>query len=488
MDKIRELFESDLVVGNLGSSLFADSVRMQGGAVVDIDWEMPCGGDERLCSLLAGMRSGEVVAGGRHVPAERFIEDANSRALEIINKSHPILIGVGRAGADIPGMRENLILHAGPPVTWERMCGPMKGAVMGALIYEGRAKNEGEARKLAASGEIDFEPCHHHSAVGPMAGVVSPSMPVWIVENREYGNHAYCTLNEGLGKVLRYGAYSEEVVGRLRWMEETLAHVLDRALRAHGEVDLRMLIAQALQMGDEGHNRNKAGTSLLIRELAPSIVGVDAGEKDKADVLKFMHSNDHFFLNLTMPAGKCALDPAANIQGSSVVTAMARNGTDFGIRVSALGEKWFTAPAPRVMGLYFAGYGDDDANPDIGDSTICETYGIGGFAMASAPAIVEFVGGTPADANRFTLAMYDITAGESGNFRIPGLGFRGTPTGIDVIKVVERGIVPAVNTGIAHREPGIGQVGAGLVEPPMSVFEQAFEAFAETMKQSGGSD
>jgi len=489
MDNIRKLFESELVVGNLGSSLFADSVRMQGRPVVDINWEIPCGGNEKLYSVLTAIRTGEVVTGGgRRVPAEGLISEANARALEIINTSHPFIVGVGKAIKDIPGMRENLILHAGPPVTWERMCGPMKGAVMGALIYEGRAKDEEGARALAASGEIDFEPCHHHAAVGPMAGVVSPSMPVWIVENKQHGNRAYCTLNEGLGKVLRYGAYSEEVVERLAWMEKSLAPVLARALMMHGEVDLRMLIAQALQMGDEGHNRNKAGTSLLIRELAPSIVQASASEKDKVDVLKFMNSNDHFFLNLTMPAGKCALDPAANIKGSSVVTAMARNGTDFGIRVSGLGDRWFTAPAPRVMGLYFTGYGDEDANPDIGDSTICETYGIGGFAMAAAPAIVEFVGGTPADANRFTLAMYDITVGESKNFRIPGLGFRGTPTGIDILKVVERGIVPAVNTGIAHKEPGIGQVGAGLVEPPAKVFEEAFEAFAETLKQSPASD
>ena len=210
MEKIRKLFESELVVGNLGSSLFADSVRLQGKPVVDIDWEVPCGGDEKLYSVLTAIRAGEVFAGGRRVPAVRFIEEANAKALEIINTSHPFIAGVGRAIDDIPGMRENLILHAGPPITWERMCGPMKGAVMGALIYEGKAKDGEEARALAASGEIDFEPCHHHGAVGPMAGVVSPSMPVWIIENGQRGNRAFCTLNEGLGKVLRYGAYSND--------------------------------------------------------------------------------------------------------------------------------------------------------------------------------------------------------------------------------------------------------------------------------------
>jgi hypothetical protein len=475
-DNIRRLFKAGLVVGNVGSSVFAESLRMQKRPVVEVDWETPCGGDEETFSMLSGIR--------REASIADMVERANQRALEIINASKPVITGVGRAIKDIPGMRENLILHAGPPVTWERMCGPMKGAVIGALIYEGMAGNPGEAENLARSGKIDFEPCHHHGAVGPMAGVVSPSMPVWIVENKEQGNRAYCTLNEGLGKVLRYGAYGGEVVERLHWMEKVLAPVLGEALLLHGEVDLRMLIAQALQMGDEGHNRNKAGTSLLIREIAPSIVRVRVGEEEKAAVLEFMHGNDHFFLNLTMPAGKCSLDPVAGMKGCSIVTAMARNGTDFGIRVSGLGETWFTAPAPRVKGLYFTGYGDDDANPDIGDSTICETYGIGGFAMAAAPAIVEFVGGTPADADRFTLSMYDITAGESSNFRIPALAFRGTPTGIDILKVVESRIVPAVNTGIAHKDPGVGQVGAGLVEPPISVFDQAFRAFYELLKQS----
>jgi hypothetical protein len=488
MEKVRNLFESRLVAASVGSTLFADAIRMQGGEVVAVDWRVPCGGDEDLCARMAEIGSAVVEAGGDRVSAESLIAGANAGALEIINASHPFIAGIGRALDDIPGMREDLILHAGPPVTWDRMCGPMKGAVMGALMYEGRARNREEARDLAASGAVGFEPCHHHATVGPMAGVVSPSMPVWIIENGEYGNRAYCTLNEGLGKVLRYGAYGDEVIERLRWMESVLAPVLGRALEMHGRVDLRTLIAQALQMGDEGHNRNKAGTSLFIREVAPYIVEADGSDRDKADVLKFMHGNDHFFLNLTMPAGKCALDPASNIKGCTLLTAMARNGTDFGIRVSGLGERWFTAPAPRVRGLYFTGYGDDDANPDIGDSTICETYGIGGFAMAAAPAIVEFVGGSPADANRFTLDMYDITAGESRNFRIPALGFRGTPTGIDILKVVETGIVPAVNTGIAHREAGVGQVGAGLVEPPISVFRDAFNAFYETIVRSPGRD
>jgi hypothetical protein len=484
VEKISELFRQALMTANVGSQAFADALRLQGSSVVGVQWSIPCGGDETLFDLLSRTRMGGTIRDGRPAPIQTTIEEANAEVLQIINQSHPVIVGIGKALDTIPGMREDLILHAGPPIGWDRMCGPMRGAITGALIYEGRAKDADDAVRVATSGKIGFEPCHHHCAVGPMAGIISPSMPVWIIENKPFGNRAFCTLNEGLGKVLRYGAFSSEVIDRLRWMERTLAPVLKEAVTAHGEVDLRTLIAQALQMGDEGHNRNKAGTSLLIRELAPAIAAAEASEGDKSDVLKFMHMNDHFFLNLTMPAGKSCLDRAANVEGSSVVTTMARNGTDFGIRLSGLPDRWFTAPAPRVRGLYFPGYGDDDANPDIGDSTVCETYGIGGFAMAAAPAIVEFVGGTPQDAIRFTLSMYDITVGESTNYRIPSLGFRGTPTGIDVMGIVESGIVPAVNTGIAHREPGIGQVGAGLVEPPMACFKDAFRAFAESLIQS----
>ena len=376
-------------------------------------------------------------------------------------------------------MKRNMILHAGPPVTWERMCGPMKGAVIGGMILEGLARNRQEAEALAASGDVLFEPCHHHSSVGPMAGVVTWSMPVWVMENKTFGNRAYCTLNEGLGKVLRYGAFSEEVIARLRWMAEDLAPALKKALVRHGPIDMKSLIAQALQMGDEGHNRNRAGTSLFIREIAPDLVMLDESREKIARILTFIHGNDHFFLNLTMPSCKCTVDAAASIEGSSVVTTMARNGTEFGIRVSGLGDQWFTGPAGMVEGLYLPGFSAKDAAPDIGDSVITETAGIGGFAMAAAPAIVKFVGGSARDAIRYTQQMYEITVAENDTYQIPTLDFRGTPTGIDLLKVVETGILPAINTGIAHKEPGIGMVGAGLVHPPENCFHDALEAFAE---------
>lgn len=411
------------------------------------------------------------------------IEAANQEAASRILKAKPTLIDISTAGEAVPGMKKEMILHAGPPVTWDTMCGPMRGAVIGGLILEGLAKDQGEAEALAASGDILFEPCHHHAAVGPMAGIVTWSMPVWVFENKTFGNRAYCTLNEGLGKVLRYGAFSEEVINRLNWMADELAPILRKALLKHGEIDMKSLITQALQMGDEGHNRNRAGTSLVIRELAPYLVMLDEDRDKISRVFEFMHANDHFFLNLTMPSSKCTVDPAMDIEGSSVIVTMARNGTEFGIRISGLGDQWFTGPASVVDGLYLPGFSAEDAGLDIGDSVITETAGIGGFAMAAAPAIVKFVGGSPKDAINFTQQMYEITVTENDAYQIPSLDFRGTPTAIDLIKVVETGILPAINTGIAHRDPGIGMVGAGLVKPPESCFHDALEAFAARYRE-----
>jgi len=372
-----------------------------------------------------------------------------------------------------------MLLHAGPPITWDRMSGPLRGAVIGALLYEGWAESREEAEKLASGGEIEYSPCHEHSSVGPMAGVVSPSMPVFIVENKTHGNRAYCTLNEGLGKVLRYGAYSQEVLERLRWMADVLAPVLKKAVELAGGVDLKSLIAQALHMGDEVHNRNRAATSLFVRAIAPYLLDTGYPLRDIRRTLEFVNSNDHFFLNLSMPSCKAMLEAAHGVPKSTMVTVMTRNGTEFGIKVSGLGDEWFTGPAQRVKGLYFLGFTDDDANPDIGDSSITETAGLGGFAMAAAIPIVQFVGGTPEDAVGFSRRMYSITLQESKSFTIPVLGFRGTATGIDLRKVVETGILPQINTGIAHKDPGVGQVGAGLVNPPWECFEKAFVAFAE---------
>lgn len=408
------------------------------------------------------------------------IETANTTAVTQMMDARPILKGLATARDVIPGMKPNLILHAGPPIEWAAMSGPLRGGVIGALLFEGLAKTEAEAVALVEKGQVEFAPCHEHDTVGPMAGVTSASMKVYVVENVTHGNKAYSNLNEGYGKVLRYGAFSEEVLNKLRWMNDVMGPVLADAIAASADgMDVRALLAEALHMGDEGHNRNKAGSLLYLKWLAPLVAKVAKDSDIEHDVLKFIGDNALSVLNPVMAACKAMADAAHNVEGSTVVSTMARNGTNFGIRVSGLGNRWFTAPCETPQGLWFPGFTAADANPDIGDSTITETAGIGGFAMATAPAIVTFVGSTPKDALNATLEMYEITVAEHKHFTIPPLDFRGTPTGIDIRKVVEKGITPRINTGIAHKNAGVGQVGAGLVRPPMAIFEEAIMAYAE---------
>ncbi len=459
MTSAQSLLGTPLNVINVGLRSFADSLQTQGVPVTQVDWRPP------LAPRLLFTRKGV------------DIEAANTEATRRIMAGRPVLIRLGIARDVIPGYHDRLILHAGPPVTWERMCGPQRGAVMGALVYEGLAKDEQEAAELAASGEVEFAPCHHYHTVGPMAGIVSPSMPVFVIKNETFGNLAYATQNEGLGRVLRYGAYGPDVYERLHWMADALYPTLQAAIEyLEDGIDLRALISQALHMGDECHNRNRAGTSLFLRAITPAIMRTCPDRERAAQVFEFIERNDHFFLNLSMPAGKAMLEPAEGIEGATVLTVMARNGTDFGIRMAGDPDRWFVAPAGIVDGLYLPGFTAEDANPDIGDSTVTETAGFGGFAMAGAPAIARFVGGTSQDALEATLEMYEICFAEHEHFTIPPLGFRGTPLGIDVRKVAETGILPRLNTGIAHKEPGIGMVGAGVLRAPETCFAEAFEA------------
>ncbi len=452
---------------NVGLSRFAEDLIEQNVVVQQVDWHQP---------LEAELRYGD-----KFVRNQQRVEKANQKAIGIIQAGKPALTGMGIARDLVPGMHEDLILHAGPPIEWERMCGPMRGAIIGALLYEGRAENPKAAEELAASGTIKYAPCHEHSCVGPMAGIISPSMPVFIIENEAFGNRTYATQNEGLGKVLRYGAFGEEVIERLHWMDKVLYPTLKRALEHIGKIDLQSLIAQALHMGDEVHNRNRAGTSLLIRQLGPALLKTMTDAESSAAVLSFINGNDHFFLNLSMPAAKAILDPARGIPDSSLAVVMARNGTDFGIQLSGTGDKWFTGKALVPDALFFPGYTKSDANPDIGDSAITETAGWGGFAIAAAPAIVQFVGGNAADALAYTHQMYEITISEHQNYQIPALDFRGTPLGIDVIKVINNSLTPFIDTGVAHKNPGIGQVGAGVVSAPVEPFAKAYEYLAKSL-------
>ncbi len=456
---------SDLTVVTAGVTMLADALRDQGVATVDVAWTPPVAGTED--DLTA------VMLDPRRVPA-------NARAHAAMTAAAAALVDV-RPADEALGLRAGHFLHAGPPITWDRMSGPLRGALIGAVVYEGLADSTDHAEARLGAGDFTFEPAHHHGAVGPMAGVVSGSMWMFELYDETSGNRSWCSLNEGLGKVLRYGAYSPEVIERLRWMRDVLGPALQTTTRASGPIDIVAIIAQMLQMGDEGHNRNRAGTLMLLKEWLPGLVGSGLPTGDICDVAAFVSGNDHFFLNLVMPACKLMTSAASGVPGSTVVTTMARNGTDFGIQVSGLGDEWFTGPAQVADGLYLGNFGPDDANPDIGDSAITETAGVGGFAMATAPAIVRFVGGSVADAIATTRRMYDICVGEHQRWALPIMDFRGTPTGIDVTSVLRTAQLPQINTGMAGRVAGVGQVGAGLVSPPMECFEKAIAALAQAV-------
>ncbi len=458
-----DLLAAEPSVVTAGVDLFREALAAQAAATVDVDWRPPPPGTEDALATVA---------------ADPRRPEANATAVDRMLRSTATLVDV-RQARDALALRPGEFLHAGPPLTWERASGPMRGALIGAMLFEGLADSPDDAEaKLGSGAGIVLEPCHHRGAVGPMAGVVSPSM--WLFELRDEANDgtSWCSLNEGLGKVLRYGAYSSDVIERLHWMTDVLGPLLRDAVRARGGVDVKAIIAQMVQMGDEGHNRNRAGTLMLLRELLPDLIDGGAPSAQVADVTRFVSGNDHFFLNLAMPAAKLQAMAAAGIPGSTVVTTMARNGTDFGIRVSGTGDRWFTAPALVPEGLFLSGYGPDDANPDIGDSAIAETVGLGGFAMASAPAIVRFVGGSVPEALRTSRLMYEITLAENPAYAFPILEFRGAPTGIDVTRVLRTGILPQINTGMAGKVAGTGQVGAGLVNPPQECFTAALEALA----------
>lgn len=413
----------------------------------------------------------------------RTIDEANQAVIDKIVASAPFLLDVVPAKSVIPALNDNVLLHAGPPIQWEEMTDPMQGSCVGAVLFEEWAANEDAARAMLSGGEISFIPCHHVDAVGPMGGITSPNMPVFIVENQTDGNRAYCTMNEGIGAVLRFGAYSDEVVTRLRWMRDVLAPTLSAALKTmENGLNLNVLVAKALSMGDEFHQRNIAASLAFLKEVAPIITDLDMNREDKKAVMKFLADTDQFFLNVMMASCKAVMDGARMIEEGTVVTAMCRNGKDFGIRISGMGDEWFTAPVNTPNGLYFAGYSSEDANTDIGDSAITETFGVGGMAMIAAPAVTRFVGtGGFYEALSISNEMAEICIDHNPNFAVPTWDFKGICLGIDARKVVETGITPVINTGIAHKKAGIGQIGAGTVNPPLECFQKAVVAYAKKL-------
>ncbi|WP_193433343.1 YlbE family protein [Virgibacillus necropolis] len=409
------------------------------------------------------------------------IDEANQGVIQHVLESQPFLLDVVPAKSVISELNGKVLLHSGPPMKWENMTDPMQGSCIGASLFEGWADNEDDAKKMLEAGEVKFIPCHSVDAVGPMGGITSANMPVVVVENKVNDKRAYCNLNEGIGAVLRFGAYSDEVVNRLKWIKDVLGPALSKALKQiDGGMNVNVTVAKAITMGDEFHQRNIAASALFLKDIVPYLLTAGLPEKELQEVVKFLADTDQFFLNIMMATSKVVMDSAAVVEEGSIVTALSRNGYEFGIKVSGLGDRWFTAPVNTPDGLYFSGYSADDANPDMGDSAITETYGVGGMAMIAAPGVTRFVGtGGFGDAVQTSDEMREICIANNPNLAIPTWDFQGACLGIDIRKVVETGITPVINTGIAHKTAGVGQIGAGTVRVPLGCFEQALEALAE---------
>ncbi len=470
------LLNAPLSVINVGVDSFNASVSAHGGSVVQVNWQPPGNADPGLAWRLAQLL-GDL---GDPASVGSRIDQANASAVQRVIAAQPVLVDVALHARDVWPDMDRTLLHAGAPVAWDDMCGPMHGAMIGAVLYEGWAESMAQAQSMLAAGEIRFAQCHDYSAVGPMTGIISPSMPVLVVRNQTHGNLAYTNINEGIGKILRFGANSPEVIERLRWFENMLAPAMRAAVKARGGIDLKSIQSQALLMGDEVHSRNVAATSLFFMQLAVGLSQCDIERSQMHEVLRFVADTSQFFLNLSMAAAKATMDAAHGIEYSSTVTAIARNGVTTAIRVSGLGKRWFEAPSGRPQGLYFPGFTEADANPDLGDSAITETAGFGGFSFAASPALTLLAGGSIAASIEYSRLMYQITDGRNPANSLPAMDFAAAPVGIDVRKVVDTGIQPVVTTGIAHREAGVGQIGAGIVRVPMACFVKALEALAQT--------
>jgi hypothetical protein len=470
------LADHPLSVINVGVESFTASVRKSGGSALQVDWR-PVDGDAHLAWNLA-----RILTDSRDTDSVGArIDRANLAAVERIVSSQPVLVDVALHAREVWPDMGHTLLHAGAPVLWNEMCGPMKGSMVGALLYEGWADSADAARAMLERGEIRLVQCHDFQAVGPMSGIISPSMPVFVVKNSAHGNYAYTNMSEGIGRVLRFGAYDRQVIDRLRWMETLLAPALKEAVKTAGGIDLKAIQAQALLMGDEVHSRNAAATLQFLSIVAVALAASDVSRDVLGEALRFLSNSSQFFLNLSMVASKATMDAAHGIPSSSVVTAIARNGVTTAIRVSGLGSRWFQSPSGMPLGLFFPGYQQADANADLGDSSICETAGFGGFSLAASPALVQLVGGSVSEAIRYSREMYDITTARNPGLSLPMLDFQGAPCGIDIRRVVDTGIRPVLTTGIAHKEAGVGQIGAGIVRVPMPCFTQALAALSEEM-------
>ncbi|WP_328518975.1 DUF1116 domain-containing protein [Kribbella sp. NBC_00359] len=448
-------------VVNIGLPLFETALRDQGRPVIGVDWRIPGGGDARTVAALARLLG----------PAAGRVDKANAEVIRRLNEGVPLLVGVDRAGAVIPGMGERTILHCGPSIAWQQMPDPLQRSVRAAVVAEGWAPDVAAAGRLVESGELELEPANEHRTVVPMATSIGPSAPVYVVQNELGGTTAYSSINQGSGAVQWFGVDSDDAIARIVFVRDKVGPVLAEALASHGPVDAFALAAQGVPMGDDVHMRVQATTNLFLRDLLPYLVR--AQHPAAPEVATFLSGNHLMFLNVAMAAAKSLVEWAGEVRDSSIVTTMARNGTTYGVRLAGGGD-WFLAPSPPIQdALYYPGFGPETSAPDIGDSAVLELVGLGGPAAANSPAVAGFLGGRMSHAIAATRSMQRICAGESPRFRLPILDNVGTPVGVDVRKVVELGITPAVNTGIIHKTDGTGQVGAGVAWAPIEPFTDA---------------
>ena len=407
------------------------------------------------------------------------IATANEKALAGMLLCQPVWVDVRSALDVLPGMTANTVLHAGPPIAFENMCGPQHRGVVDAVIYEGLGDTEAKARVLVENGEIHIAPCHDYGAVGGMAGITSASTPMAVVRDEASGKEGYSQLFQGpRGQLQNRDDYRKAAIEQWRWIETVLGPALQAAIRERGGLDIRNLTAKALQMGDECHNRNSAGSALVLLAMMPSLIRSCSETTVLKECIEYLTSADQFSLCISMAAAKVSADAAKGVPYSTIVTAMARNGVEFGIKVSGLDEQWFTGPANKVEGLYFSSeWSDLDSVLDLGDSAIMETVGLGGHVQAAAPALQQFVGGSMARAVELTDEMRQITCGTIDAYRIPNLDFAAAPVGTDIRKVVQTGITPVIDTAIAHKKGGV--IGAGQTRAPIECFNEALLAYAD---------
>jgi hypothetical protein len=457
-----------LAAVNVGLSSFADALESQGAPVVDVEWRPPARGDRATVRALERLW-------GFHAEA---VARANEEAVRRIEAAQPRAVTVVPARDVLPVLSAGRVLiHSGTAIEWDRICDPQRRALAAGCVFEGWAKSVEEARGLLAGGEVELAPGNEHGHVGPMTGVCSPSMPVWVVKDEASGAHAYSTFNEGPGRTLWFGVGDDESIERLRFFRDELGPLMAQLLAREGPVDVFALAAQGLQMGDELHMRSQATGNLLIRNLAPGFAAL-GGER----AARFVAGNHHFFLTLTMAAAKCASQAASGVRGSSVVNLITRNGTDMALQIAGLPGRWFGAPAAPVQdALLREGFTDGDAALDIGDSAVIECIGLGGMAVAASPAVAAFFGGGAADAIARTELMGQITVDRSRRFTIPAVDFAGTPVGIDARLAAELDITPQITTGVLHASSGAGQIGAGVAHQPVEPFRAAVLALAEDL-------